>query len=270
LLGLYSYCIFGKIRESEELLLGEGIDPAFPVEVIGYKNIGAAVSKVPLSEFGEDALHYNISNNLKWVEDKARRHVLILEQISEQYSVAPLKFCTIFNKRERILKLLAQKYDELSHILERVQGKYEWTVKVFCNEETFIKHVENEKRQILESALEGKPPGITYLLKKKINENVKEASEKELTKRANNIYESLRTYSTDTALEGCLTKGMTGRSERMILNCSLLIPRENVEDFLIKINEANSLENPEGLFVEISGPWPPYSFTLFNLEDDHD
>jgi len=267
--GIYLYCILGKIRKNETFLLSEGIDPAFPFEVICYRDIGAAVSTVWLSEFGEDGLHNNIRNNIDWVEEKARSHTLILEQISEQYSTAPVKFCTIFNDRKPILQLLAEKYKELSHVMEAVEGKKEWTVKVFCQKETYYKQVENEKKEKLESALQRRSPGAAYLLKKKFNETVKLAFEKALSERVNGIYRLLQNYAEDIVLEVCLNSNDNESSRKMVLKCSLLISGENVQGFLMKMNETNESSNPDGLFLEITGPWPPYSFTVVNLQNDN-
>ncbi len=267
--GLYLYCILGKIRKNETFLLSEGIDPAFPVEVICYRDIGAAVSTVWLSEFGEDGLHSNINNNINWVEEKARRHTLILEQISEQYSTAPVKFCTIFNDGKPIMQLLSEKYEELSHVMEAVEGKKEWTVKVFCQKETYYNQVENEKREEMESALQGRSPGAVYLLKKKFNETVKIAFENALSEKINSIYKLLQNYAEDIVPEDCLNCNDNESSRKMVLKCSLLISGENVQGFLMKMNETNERFIPDGLFLEITGPWPPFSFTVVNLQNDN-
>ena len=45
-----------------------------------------------------------------------------------------------------------------------------------------------------------------------------------------------------------------------ILNWAFLVPRGAAEDFGVRVQRINAAHVEEGLVLELSGPWPPYSF----------
>ncbi|MBI2200221.1 MAG: GvpL/GvpF family gas vesicle protein, partial [Candidatus Rokubacteria bacterium] len=45
-----------------------------------------------------------------------------------------------------------------------------------------------------------------------------------------------------------------------ILNWAFLVPRSRVDDFRARIQRINAEHAPHGLVLDLSGPWPPYSF----------
>jgi hypothetical protein len=44
-----------------------------------------------------------------------------------------------------------------------------------------------------------------------------------------------------------------------------LIPEENIEDFKKEAIDINQQIEKNGVFLEYSGPWPPYNFTPIEI-----
>jgi len=59
-----------------------------------------------------------------------------------------------------------------------------------------------------------------------------------------------------------LHRGATGSDMDMLRNWAFLVPRNSVKDFKTRIEHANTDHIEQGLFFQLSGPWPPYSFCV--------
>jgi hypothetical protein len=55
----------------------------------------------------------------------------------------------------------------------------------------------------------------------------------------------------------------TGDNREMFCNWAVLIAREDLPKLQEHISRANGSYASRGLFFELSGPWPPYSFCPF-------
>jgi hypothetical protein len=46
----------------------------------------------------------------------------------------------------------------------------------------------------------------------------------------------------------------------MVLNWAFWTAREDADDFRARVDRANEQNDRQGLLLQLSGPWPPYSF----------
>ena len=60
-----------------------------------------------------------------------------------------------------------------------------------------------------------------------------------------------------------LPEGLSDKGEEMVLNVSFLISREKLEEFQKVVRRLHDYYFPEGLWVEYTGPWPPFSFVNY-------
>ena len=89
--GLWAYCI---TRASDPPRI-DGVHGA-SVARVEADGLAVLVSRVPLAEFGEDALRRNL-NDLDWLERVAREHETVLEKALAGGTIVPLRICTIFS-----------------------------------------------------------------------------------------------------------------------------------------------------------------------------
>src|SRR5688572_1919627 len=114
--GRYVYCI---IRASQPLKFGAiGMDEQWAdVYTINYKDMAAIVSDVPIAPL-----------------DSTRENVLAHERVNEtvmrDHTVIPMSFGTIFKTREDILELLRSAYEAFADVLNKMQDKLEFGLKV--------------------------------------------------------------------------------------------------------------------------------------------
>src|SRR5258708_1887683 len=147
--GKYVYCII----ESNDALrfgpIGIGADPS-DVYTVHYKNLAAVVSDAPLE-----------------VLDSTRENVLAHERVNEtvmrEHTVIPMSFGTIFKTREDIVELLRSAAEAFGDVLNKMQNKLEFGLKVLWDRDQAIREVENEDEDIsrLKKEISGQK-GPTY------------------------------------------------------------------------------------------------------------
>lgn len=123
---------YGVILWSDEKSFGHIGMNSDEVHTIPYKDIAAVVSDSPMKD-------YEIT------EDNTRRHVEVLRQIMERYTVIPAEFGTTI-KSERILKhLLTKSYDPTRKCLKLVDDMVELGVKAILNSDSGFTPPEKRK-----------------------------------------------------------------------------------------------------------------------------
>ena len=70
----------------------------------------------------------------------------------------------------------------------------------------------------------------------------------------------------DSRLHPPQSAQLSGRSESMVLNAAYLLDDDRAAGFAAAV-EALSDRHPR-LRLELTGPWPPYSFTAQDLEQE--
>jgi hypothetical protein len=102
------------------------------VHAITYRDISAVVSDMPMKD-------YEIT------EDNTRRHIEVLTQIMERYTVIPVEFGTTI-KNEKILKhLLAKSYDPTRKCLQLVDNMVELGMKAVLHSDIGFANPEKRK-----------------------------------------------------------------------------------------------------------------------------
>lgn len=245
----------------------ESIDEKEKVIVFAYKDLEAVISKVCLEEFASEAIQIRAQNDLKWIKEKVVIHERVIEEAMREngniLSVIPMRFGTIFQGEENLLDNLNKNYAKFKSILEKLEGKQEWTIKVYLKDkERFGRLIEEENEVIKEKRKEisAMPEGMAFFKEEELKELILEEMDRELDKIKRNSFEKIKTYAEGTKEGRILEKELTGRLESMILNVSCLIKQQNLEDFKKGAQMFNQEVNPKGFIIEYSGPWPAYNF----------
>ena len=74
------------------------------------------------------------------------------------------------------------------------------------------------------------------------------------------MWTDLQDYAAQVQERRLLSRETTGSDQDMVWNWALLIPRQAVSGFQARIQDINAQYAERGLRVEVTGPWPPYSF----------
>lgn len=237
-----------------------GIDGQSPLSLIAENGIAALASPVPLAEFGEEALRRNLED-LRWLEEKARRHESIVEAALAKGPLLPLKFGTIFLAPEKVRAVIRRNAPAIRAAVEDLREKEEWGVKGFADRAALQAAVLQSDPALLTLSREAgaKPPGLAFFLRRKIGESAcaKSLEREEVLTRA--FLEAIQKTVVDlTAYPPLLPEAPRG--QRIVFNLACLVRREGVETFLAGVEQWNQGHAEEGLRLVASGPWPPYHF----------
>ena len=180
--GKYVYCI---IRSEQPLRFGPvgiGSDPA-DVYTVHYRDIAAVVSNTPMV-----------------VQDPTRDNVLAHQRVNEtvmqQHTVIPMSFGTVFKTQDDIIELLRSAYDAFIDVLNKMQAKFEFGLKVLWDREQIIREIEEEDEDI--RRLKGEissQKGSTYFARMQYGRLIDAALQSRSERYVAEIFQALRDVS---------------------------------------------------------------------------
>jgi len=220
------------------------------LETVDHRGLAAIVSDVDLDEFGEEALKQNLEH-LEWLETVARTHDDVIHRVAAAGPTAPLRLATICLDDDGVRRRLDDWYVALGQVLDRVEGRREWSVKVFTPADV------PESVGVGVRAAGG---GADYLRQKKAALDARAAADDVARRVGEEVYATLSGRAVASRRLPAQDPRLTGHSGTMLLNCA----------FLVEVDEEPSFEADTDALrrdfpsVEIScaGPWPPYSFAM--------
>ena len=242
--GKYVYCIIEAAEPLGFGPVGIGADPS-EVYTVHYKNLGAVVSDAPLE-----------------VLDSTRENVLAHERVNEtvmrEHTVIPMSFGTIFKTREDIVELLRSAAEAFGDVLNKMQNKLEFGLKVLWDRDQAVREVESEDEDIsrLKKEISGQK-GPTYFARMQYGRLVDAALHARSERYVAVVLDDLR----DVSVASRINKPI---GDKMIMNAAFLISRDQEQAFDAKVKSIAS--RFDKLTFKYTGPWPPYNFVNIRLK----
>ena len=248
--GYYLYGIIKNMPLADNI---PGLDSRGSVFVIPFNDLAGIVSTVNLAEFGEVPLKQNLES-LDWVRDKVFGHERVIEVVMKQTAVIPMKFCTIFNSRERVLEELEKKCDFFIKLLEAYSDKREWGIKIY---------------ESIKSELSAKPAasGREYLKLKKAQQDTALEHERRVNAMVEKIFKKINSLAESSRINRPTPKELLPHKDKeQILNASFLVLESKEKELSKLVDETARQYSEESLIVELIGPLPVYSFITSNSQ----
>jgi hypothetical protein len=252
--GLWAYCI---TRASDPPPTG-GVDGS-TVERIESDGLAVFVSRVPLSEFGEDALRRNL-NDLDWLERVAREHETVLEKALAGGTIVPLRICTIFADEEGAARMLTERRPALDTAFDVLEGREEWGVKLTVDRTALEAAARDRAPDELDQQLEGQSAGGAYMLRRRQERQLREAADRLAGGLAEDVHARLQDWATDAVVNPPQNPELSGHEGDMLLNAAYLVEAAKVERLHELVEELRERHSELGARIELTGPWPPYNF----------
>ncbi len=242
--GKYVYCIIEAPLPLKFGPIGIGADPS-DVHTVHFRNLAAVVSDAPLE-----------------VLDSTRAHVLAHERVNEtvmrEHTVIPMSFGTIFKTREDIVELLRSAAEAFGDVLDKMQNKLEFGLKILRDRQQAIREVEVDDEDIsrLKQEISGQK-GATYFARMQYGRLVDAALESRSERYVAQILDELR----DVSVASRINKPI---GDTMIMNAAFLISRDRESAFDARVKSIAS--RFDTLTFKYTGPWPPYNFVNIRLK----
>ncbi len=261
-LAFYVYCVGARdaLSRAFEGELPAAIETSEGLELITAGGLAAAASAVPLSDYGEEALGTRLED-ATWTAVRALRHEGVVEHFARRAAVAPLRFGTIYLKRESVARMLEERGGELGRVVARLEGREEWGVNVYAERAKLkesVVRLSPRLREMSERA-EQSAPGQAYLLRKKI-EALRDEETRAETKRVVGEMEAALSDASAGATRLRLLKDEANERGELAAKLAFLVAREGFDAFRAAAERLAEQHTPHGFRIELTGPWPAYNF----------
>lgn len=254
---LWAYCVARASTDAPDM---EGV-AAGPIERVERDQLVAFVSRVPLSDFGEEPLRRNL-NDLAWLERVARSHEDVLERALRTATVAPLRLCTIYESEERVRTTLEREHDTFLEILERLEGRQEWGVKLLVDPQRLADEARarSPEAAATEEQLAQCSEGGAYLLRRRLERQVSEVAAWIADELARQVHARLQDWAVDAVTRPPQNRDLSGHEGEMVLNGAYLVEREQADGLRELVAELEQRHRALGARIALGGPFPAYSF----------
>jgi hypothetical protein len=222
-----------------------------PVRIVEGAGLSAVVGSVPLSDFGEEELRAHLED-LPWLEAAVRAHHWVIDTMARGGCAVPLRFATVYHDDARVRSLLEERRADFDSVLDLLAGRTEWGVKAYADPRAFLPDSPGDRTSGQDS------PGTAYLLRRREQQRGQETARQRATECAEAIHTALGELAVRTAEHPPQDPRLAEYEGWMVLNNSYLVPDSRTQEFAAAVA---SLEQrfPE-IRLELSGPWPAYSF----------
>lgn len=184
----------------------------------------------------------------------------VIEALSQQVTLLPVRFGTFIKTDEIVHQLLVNHYDSFLRNLQKVENKCEFGLKVLCDSETFSTKISAQA-----AAVEVQPHEYfstdtvhtNYLLEKiKINK-----LEDSLFQYVDQLIEDISQYLTQINPDSKYKKMVTNS---ILLDAVFLVKKNKKDEFIQAISTFK--QQHDDLQFLLTGSWPPYSFVDIVIE----
>jgi hypothetical protein len=242
--GRYVYCIVRADQPLNFGPIGIGEEPA-PVYTVRCDDLSAVVSDSPLGV-------------LDPTRDNVLAHQRVNETVMREHTVLPMSFGTVFKTRDDVTAFLKSAYRAFSDVLDKMENKLEFGLKVLWDRDAVIREIELEDEDIhrLKSEIAAQK-GSTYFARMQYGRLIDAALQGRSERYVAAIFDRLR----DVSVAARSNKPI---GDRMILNAAFLVSRDAEDAFDARVKELGAKHNM--LTFRYTGPWPPYNFVNIRLK----
>ena len=212
--------------------------------VVGHRELGLVVADVDPGRFDRVDTWEPQDSTLA---ELVREHDAVVRAAFRHGPVLPLRFGTLLDGEDAAVRLLELGYERALTCLAELDGHREWGVRV--------------RRTGTAVPLPRPESGLTgtqYLARRRQKLQVDQRSRSDVTAVAERLRDGLRRYAA-----GRVDRT---RSPGVLVDVAYLVPTAHEGAFHGEIRGFAEELSGHGATLETTGPWPPYSFTGFELE----
>ena len=233
-----------------------GVDDA-AICLLQHRDIVAVASAMPPEAADENAVRARLET-MDSVAATARAHHAVVDAVAAHGAVVPFRLATIHRDQRRVIDLLRERYVEFEAALDRLAGRVEMGVKVYA--------AASARAPVTMAAPGGASPGRDYLRARRAERDQRERG----TRHAVDVADRVDTTLAETAVERTqhrpqATQLRDDHAEN-ILNAAYLVQADELPAFHALVRQLGT-DAPE-LRIEVTGPWPPYSFAGLDRGDE--
>jgi hypothetical protein len=252
---IYVYCV----TREDVIPETEGVDGTRRFAVASIDGVSAVYTCVNPHEFSQEAIDSR-AGDLEWLGAIGYRHQDVVADLMKRTAIVPLRAFTLFSSEEALRSYLHEHADTLNRLLERLDGKQEWTLQVEFEPSRWSESLASRVGSLrtLQSEIDSAAPGKAFLLRKKLEDekkrSSKEAEQQVVAEIEQLVLEKLRSETLAETRE---------RRDGAFPQINVLINRDEeaaLQELQMMLAERYAAE---GVTLGLTGPWPPYTFARY-------
>lgn len=208
------------------------------------------VATVPSGEYDEAALARGLQS-LDWIGPRAMAHEAVVEQFLRSRAVLPMQMFTLFISDERALHHVEQQRREITRIMDRLERKVEWGLRLTFDERGAREQVEAHQPKKIKS-------GVDYLARKRDLLDVNRVQFREARSEADSLFAAMKREAAEARRRTETEQAAPG--SRLLLDAAFLVPASRTRAFRAALRQQAKRLTAAGVAVSLTGPWPPYNF----------
>lgn len=228
-----------------------------PPKQLTHHGLIAVVSSVPETDFAEEPLRAHLED-MEWLTATARAHQTVIDALTAVTTPLPLRLATVFRDDSGVRTMIEAREDDFRRILDRLEGRVEWGVKVYAEPEPTEADQPGEGAQGGGTG-RGTVSGRDYLRQRRMQTRAREDVWQKAAGFSGRLHETLSAFAEDSRLHAPQSAALSGASGQNMLNAAYLVPRGDSEEFVELVDREK--DDAPGIRVELTGPWAAYSFT---------
>lgn len=250
---IYLVCIGRQdsVRRGEK----PGVEEGTKSRVVNVGAFDALVVDVPTEVFLADDAESRLQD-VAWLTPRAERHEQLVREAMEHGTVMPVGFGSVFTSEDALQEALAPHLNEITEFLEDAEGAKEWSLKVWTSRAAAVARA---KQQISEQAANDMAEGAAYLAARRLREEATQLAEQNVLAQADELIEGLDEVLVD-AVERRATQPEDEPDRWLVAHVAMLIDDVDLDSFNARLDQLAAELDQKGIDLELSGPWPPYSF----------
>jgi len=213
---------------------------------VSFKDITAVVSAIKKNDINADRANAII-------------YAGIIEILTQRFTLLPVRYGSVMESTSAIIKMLERNYNEIQNNLQKVEDKWEFGLRIFCDSEKLktelrTKSEADPQSQTIEST--------DSVYRDWVNRKLKE----------HRLEESLLTYIESIIAEikvfldslNAVTKFKKMLTATTLLDAVFLLDKDQKDTSVYFIEDLQT-KYPALTFV-LTGPWPPYNFVEITIK----
>ena len=221
------------------------------IELVEAGELAAVASRVPLDEYGAEALEANLKDPV-WLEQKVNAHNTVLAAGVGVTAVLPFRFGAIYEDEKHVREMLSERAD-LGRALARLDGAVELGVKALLDPEALRARLAHARGLDPEVG-----SGRAYMLWKQLERELDEEVRSFAAACGDESHRRLAAAADDARVNPAQHPSIAGGE--MLLNGAYLVRTDRDEAFRGVLQELQARYAEDGVTYELTGPWPPYNF----------
>lgn len=209
------------------------------------------VADAPAATYSEAAIERGL-RDIDWVAGRAVEHEAVVEHLLTSGTVVPMKLFTLFLGDERALDDLRSRRGALEAVLDAIEGKREWGVRVLLEP---LRAAEVARAGSVDEDEATASAGTAFLLRKRRELDAGRALRARLLGRAGELHHELAALAADSR-----NRPPAAGEGRLLLDASFLVDEGGAQAFHAAVAARSEELARDGLEVAVSGPWPAYNF----------